>query len=174
MKSHYNISQNKSLIIFKVDDMINERKIPIVEYEIYNPDSKKNLNLTVCQDLSIEISYPISIQEDELFKYDPNSAYYNYKCFSYTTVNKTDITLNDRKREYNDKNLSLCEINCSFKNYNKETKRAECECKPKTFFEELINIKINEKNYIINFLILKRQLIFLLFFVIKLFLVLME
>ena len=170
LKSHYNISQNKSLIIFKVDDMINEKKIPIVEYEIYNPDSKKNLNLTVCQDLSIEISYPISIQEDELFKYDPNSAYYNDKCFPYTTVNKTDITLNDRKREYNDKDLSLCEINCSFKNYNKETKRAECECKPKTFFEELINIKINEKKLYHKFFNFKETTNFFVIFCYKTFL----
>ena len=148
LKSHYHIEQNKSLIIFKIDDFIDEIKIPIVEYEIYHPDTREVLNLSICEN-SIEISYPISINEDEIFKYDPNSKYYNDKCFPYTTENGNDIILNDRKNEYNNNNLSLCESNCSFVEYDKEKKKAICKCKPKTIFEELINIKI-DKNKLLH------------------------
>ena len=144
LKSFYNISQNESLIILKIDNFIEEMNIPYVEYEIYHPYTKKALNLEICNESSIEISYPVTINENEIYKYDPKSAYYNDKCFPYTTENGTDITLNDRKNEYNKNNISLCNINCTFSEYNKDNKRAYCECKPKTFFEELFYIKINK------------------------------
>ena len=97
LKNYYRIEQNKSLIIFKIDNFIDELKIPIVEYEIFHPDTREVLNLSICKS-SIEISYPVSINEDEIFKYDPNSKYYRDKCFPYSTENGTDITLNDRKK----------------------------------------------------------------------------
>ena len=52
-------------------------------------------------------------------------------CNSYTTKNKTDILLNDRYSEYNSNNYSLCENNCVFINYAKDTENVECECKIK-------------------------------------------
>ena len=47
---------------------------------------------------------------------------------NYTTENDTDMTLFDRKNEYNVNNLSLCEFNCTFKGYNKNTSNVECDC----------------------------------------------
>ena len=152
LKSHYNIGLNKSLIIFKIDDFIDGIKIPIVEYEIYHPDTKEVLDLNICKNSPIEISYSVSINEDEIFKYDTNSDYYNDKCFPYTTEYETDITLNDRKNEYNNNNLSLCESECSFVQYDKEKKRALCECKPKTIFEELKNIEIGKDKLLSKFI----------------------
>ena len=152
LKNHYNIGINESLIIFKIDDSINEVKIPIVEYEIYHPVTREVLNLSICNDSPIAISYPVSINEDEIYKYNPNSDYYNDKCFPYTTKNETDIILNDRKNEYNNNNLSICENNCSFVEYNMEKKRALCECQPKTIFEELINIEIDTDKFLNKFI----------------------
>ena len=87
LKSHYHIDSDDSLIIFKLDDFINEIKIPIVEYEIYHPVTKEILDLNISKDSPIDISYPVSINEDEIFKYVPNSDYYYDKCFPYTTEN---------------------------------------------------------------------------------------
>ena len=42
LKKKYNINLNESLIIFKVDIDIEGYSIPIVEYEIYHPITKKN------------------------------------------------------------------------------------------------------------------------------------
>ena len=152
LKSHYNITQNETLIIFKIDNIINEINIPIVEYEIYHPYTKDALDLNICKESPIEISYPVKINENEIYKYDPKNAYYNDKCFPYTTETGTDITLNDRKNEYNKKNFSLCENNCTFNKYNKDNKRTICECKPKTFIEELINLKINKDKLLQKFI----------------------
>ena len=63
-----------------------------------------------------------------MFKYDPNSEFYNDNCFSYTTENGTDIILNDRKQEFTRNKLSLCESNCNFTGYNEENKKSSCDC----------------------------------------------
>ena len=83
LKQNYSINNNESLIIFKIDNFIEEINIPIVEYEIYNPITKEPLDLNICHNFPIIISYPISINENEIFKYDMNSDYYNDKCFPY-------------------------------------------------------------------------------------------
>ena len=72
------------------------------------------------------------INEDKLYKYDPKSEYYTNDCSPYTTDNGTDILLNDRKNEFVNNNLSLCENNCSYNGYNIDTKMAKCKCDIKT------------------------------------------
>ena len=66
---------------------------------------------------------PVSINEDELFKYNPNCDYYNDKYYPYSSNNRTDITLYHRRNEYNDNNMPLCERNCTYKIYNSTIKK---------------------------------------------------
>ena len=154
LKKYNNISQNESLFIFKIDYYIPEYLIPIIEYEVYNPYTKEPLNLGICDEESINISIPVIIDENEIFKYNPNSSFYNDICFPYKTENGTDITLNDRKNEYNNKNLSLCEKNCQFSQYKIEPKNVICECEIKNKFDQLSYIENNKAkilNYFISF-----------------------
>ena len=72
-----------------------------------------------CEEILIKLNIPVSIDENNLFKYDPNSVYYTDSCYSYTTENGTDIILKDRQKEFSNNNLSLCENNCSFSEYDK-------------------------------------------------------
>ena len=44
--------------------------------------------------MNIDIYIPLSINEENLFKYNPNNEYYNNICFSFTTDKGTDIVLN--------------------------------------------------------------------------------
>ena len=101
---------------------------------------KTPLSLDICDDTTINIEYQVNINEDEIFKYDPNSDFYNDRCFPYTSDRGTDIILEDRKKEYNDKNLALCEKDCYFKSYDKDTKKVSCECKPKIELVKIANI----------------------------------
>ena len=55
--------------------------------------NKSKLDLTYCKDELIKLNIPVSIDEKNLFKYDPNSGYYTDNCFSYTSENGTDILL---------------------------------------------------------------------------------
>ena len=128
LKGIYGINPNISLIILKIDYKMEGLLIPIIGYEVYNPLNMSQMNLSYCNDINIKLNIPVSIDEDEVEKYDPNSDYYNDNCYAYTTENGTDIILNDRKSEYVDNNLSLCENNCQFNGYDSETKKALCEC----------------------------------------------
>ena len=132
LKKIYNISKELPLIIFKVEYFVPGIQIPVIGYNVFHPNNKTKLDLNYCKDSLINFDIPVSIDEDELFKYDPNSEYYTNECFSYTTDNKTDMLLNDRQYEYNNNNLSLCENNCSFSEYDKDSKKVECNCNAST------------------------------------------
>ena len=145
LKEIYGINKNLSLIIFKIDYYSPDLLIPIIGYEIFHPENKSKLDLNHCKDILIELNIPVSIDEDNLFKYNPNSGYYADECVPSTSENGTDILLSDRKEEYNNNNLSLCQNNCSFNEYDTETKKASCECKIKNKIE-LISEIIDDKN----------------------------
>ena len=149
---HYNISKNESLLIFKVDLYEKGLLIPTIEYEIYNSKTKKQLNLTVCKDIKIDILIPVSIKEGDEYKHNTSSEYYNDICYTYTTENGTDITLNDRKKEFINNNMSLCESNCEYKGYDSNIKKAKCECEPKIKMS-LISETINNKDKLLNDLV---------------------
>ena len=55
LKEKYNISQNDSLIIFKVENNIEGLLIPLIEYEIFNPKTKEKFYL--CQKLIKKLSF---------------------------------------------------------------------------------------------------------------------
>ena len=128
LRTKYNISSNLSFIIFKIDYYIEGLLIPIIGYEIYEPINKSKLNLSYCEESSISYNIPVAIDENNLFKYNPNSEYYNDQCNTYTTKNGTDIILNDRKEDFKENNMSLCENLCDYMGYDKDTKKALCEC----------------------------------------------
>ena len=142
LKIKYNINKNLPLIILKIDYFKKGSLIPIVGYEVFNPENMSKLDLSFCEDKQININIPVSIDENNLFKYDPKNEYYIDECIPYTTEEGTDILLNDRHYEYNDNNLSLCENNCIFKGYETDSKNSKCECnikKQQIVISEVIN-----------------------------------
>ena len=97
LKSQYNINATEELIIFKIENFFEGFNIPIIEYEIYSRNGTK-LNLNICKNNSVQYFIPVSINDSEIFKYDPGSNFYNNRCDKYTTENETDMTLYDRKK----------------------------------------------------------------------------
>ena len=153
-----NISENDSLLIFKVDFYIYGYSSPIVEYEIYHPKTKEILDLKYCENNSIYISKPASINENKIFQYDPNNNFYNDICSKYTTDDYTDITLNDRYKEFIKNNYSLCENDCNFSNYDYNLKKVICKCDIKLNFANISDItieKFKSKFYIGNLINIK-------------------
>ena len=149
LKDEYHIDRNKSLLIFKIDYYMPGISIPVIGYEVYHPDTKEKLNLNLCKDSLIDFDIPVSIDENSLFKYDPNNEYYVDECYTYTTENGTDIVLNDRKEEFVDNNLSLCENKCEYKGYEEGTKKASCKCEVKSKEFVISNI-IEDENLLSN------------------------
>ena len=111
----YKINETLPLIIFKVDYFVPGILIPVIGYNVFHPDNKSLLNLSYCEKSEVDISIPVSLNESILFKYEPESDYYNDICFPYTTDNGTDILLNDRHDEFNSKNILYVKIIVSLK-----------------------------------------------------------
>ena len=132
LKQTYGIDPNASLIILKIDYFMEGLQIPIIGYEVFHPENKSKLNLDFCKDILINYNIPVSINEDEISKYDPNSEYYNDECSHSTSGDGTDMTLRDRQREYNENNMSLCESKCNFTEYNIDSKKSVCMCEIKS------------------------------------------
>ena len=132
VKDEYHIPENEPLYILKIDVKQEGLKIPKIAYEVYYPLSGDNLiklNLTVCKDSKIEISIPVALTDD-IDKINPASEYYNDICYTYTSEDGTDISLLDRKINFVDKNLTVCEEDCYFNEYING--KAICSCNVKT------------------------------------------
>ena len=151
LKRIYKINKNESLIILKIDYFMPGLLIPVIGYEVFHPENKSKLDLSYCEDFLINYNIPVSIDEDNIDKYDPNSDYYNDECSTYTTEDGTDIILNDRKAEYNENNLSLCENNCTFTEYDKNTKKSICMCEIKSKIYSISEIIQNKEAISNNF-----------------------
>ena len=127
IREYYHIPDNETLLIFKVEEYEEGLNIPIVQYKIFRGKGRENLDLNICNGYKIDIIIPVSINEDELYKYNLSSDYYNNICFTYTSKNGTDIPLKDRQNEFVKNNLTLCEGNCVLDDYDKRTKKAICK-----------------------------------------------
>ena len=102
------------------------------------------MDLSICKDIKITISLPVNIDENELYKYDPKNSYYNDLCNTYTTEKGTDLTLTDRKNEFIENNMTLCEETCEYKGYNTNTKKADCECPIKINLFKISQINVDK------------------------------
>ena len=91
----------------------------------------------------MEISIPVKIN-DTLDKYNITSDYYNNKCSKSTSVYGTDITLKDRRKEYINNNMTLCEENCELIDYNYNSEYAKCSCDIKLSIPFYEDIKFNK------------------------------
>ena len=129
-------------------------KIPKVEYEVYYPLYNSNnltkLNLSLCKDTKIEISILVKIN-GSLDKYNPKSDYYNDICSKATSDSGTDISLKDRKNEFVNNNMSLCEENCELIEYNQEKGKAKCSCDIKLNIPPNYDIKFDKIEFLKSF-----------------------
>jgi len=164
LKNKYNISKNETLIIFKTERYIEGLLIPLIEYEIFNPKTKEQLDLDECKKSknNFDILIPVKINEYYLYKYDPNSSYYNDICHTYTTEYGTDITLFDRKNEFNKNKMILCMNNCQYKGYDSQNSKSICRCQISdriSLYSEInaldLIFQFSNKQKITNFNILK-------------------
>ena len=137
-------------IILKIDIKINDIMPAKVEYEVFDPNTKEKLDLSVCHN-KINIEVPLTLDNNslELFqkfydngidilnKHDP---FYNDIFKIFTTDDNTDIILSDRRTEYYKGNELLCEKGCIYNSYDLKSQLVNCDC----------SIKLNIINKISN------------------------
>ena len=160
LKKQNNLEPDDILIIFKYDIEVPGIQIPLVGYLVFDPKEYKPLDLNCCkkENTKIEILYPAEINESIYKKINPKSEYYKNKCNSYSNENKVDMTLYDRKNEFNNKNLSLCADGCEFSDYNFQIKKAICYCDAQTNSNSVLDKLINKERLLSNFKDIKKTI----------------
>ena len=172
LKEHYHIDLNDSLIIVKFEKITNISTERTLQYEVYEPYNKTKLNLSICDNTTIDIYIPLVLSEElqnlyyqlkekgyDLF--DINGQFYQDICTPFTTPNGTDILLSDRISYYFHNNETLCQSNCQFSDYSIESQYLKCSCDtsnskidtkeiknftPKTLYESFYDI-LKYSNY---------------------------
>ena len=119
LRQNYSFNNIEDLIMYKIEHYKDGFKIPILEYSLflYQNDETIQLDLDLCNNISIIYYIPIDIKENEISQYNPESEIYNDGCNTYTSESGTDISLYDRKNNFNINIMSLCEKGCNFLRY---------------------------------------------------------
>ena len=114
-----------------------------VKFEVFHPFTYQPLNLSYCDNTTVEVLIPIELDEEVENIYnnllnqgynllDPDDSFYRDICTPYQSENGTDVLLDDRISYYYNKvyNDTTCPQNCQFMSYSPETKYLKCECTP--------------------------------------------
>ena len=130
-----------------------------MQYEIYESINKTKLNLSLCEGTDINLYFPIELNSKTQQLYEDlnkqgydlftiKDKFYQDICTPYKSENSTDILLSDRINDfyYKNNNLTSCQENCDYSDYNKETKLLKCKCSVNT---EPIDYK-NQKNLLLS------------------------
>ena len=128
-------------------------KIPKIEYALYYPlygQDLIELNMSKCEGINVDISIPVNLTED-IDKYNTSSDYYNDICSNAKSKSGTDITLNDRKNEFINNNMTLCEEDCNLIEYNEITKKVKCNCKIKVNLPIIEGVKFDKNKLLKQF-----------------------
>ena len=153
LKLKNDLDPDEEFFIFIIEYNNDEFRIPIVEYKVFSRHDRREIDVSPCNSMNFIYSIPISSDKINLkgiYMHEPESDYNNEICFQYTTEYKTDIILYERRKIFNENNMSLCENNCIYQGYDKG--RIKCKCQVKLDFNKFLQRNDSEKdNYIFKF-----------------------
>ena len=160
LKKHYNLDFSLPLITLLINSESKTSSLTNnLNYYVYSQDGQK-LDLSLCSDVKIAVYNTISsdnsinldlindLSNEGINLFDINDNFYQDRCFPYK-LNGNDVTTKDRRDDIYS-NVSICEVGCSFIEYNQEYNRVQCDCSIKTKMEETIPIKQNN-NFFTSF-----------------------
>ena len=162
LKQKFNINY---LLIIKFDK-INKDLPTSVEYEVYDPEKKSKLDLSICNSDKISIDIPMTLDEHSLNLYknlsslgydifNKSDRFYNDICTIFSSNDDTDVLLIDRRATYYNDSIIFCENGCDYSGYNPQTKFVKCKCKVKNKINPNINYIGFETNNVSSFFDIK-------------------
>jgi len=141
LKARYNLPSNISLIFFKFENIGSTNGQRDIQYEVYNPLTYEKLNLSICQDLKININVPLELSDEVIAlinniieqgynPFDLNDKFYREICTPYNSENGTDVLLDDREEYIYSTivNETSCPSGCTSSSYSLDSKYITCEC----------------------------------------------
>jgi len=139
LREEYGISNETELIILKFEKISSKASEKNVQYEIYNPVNKTQLNLSICETTTIDLYIPIKLSEETQNLYNDlsaqgydlfneNDSFYQDVCTTYKSENGTDVLLSDRQSDFYNSNDTTCQANCHYSDYLSDSQYLKCEC----------------------------------------------
>ena len=153
LRREYKIPENEAIIMIKKEVFQEGMKTPKIECDVLsrlNGTNLVKLNLSFCANEKMDISIPIQITEN-LDKLNSSSEYYTDLCYTATSDDGTDINLNDRKNEFVNNNITVCQEDCVFAEYDHNIKKAKCSCDIKESSSSFKDIKVDKSKLYDNF-----------------------
>ena len=142
LRAKFQLNDSYLLTVFQIEieNPNNQRLIYDTKYVIFNED-KQILDLSVCEDETIDIYYKLNTSMINIEKINHYSElgidifnikdnFFNDICYSYSE-NGADMILNDRISDIYE-NYSLCENNCYYVSINLTLNTSICKCFVKT------------------------------------------
>ena len=153
LRYNYSLHENISIIILSLEKDTNISSERDVQFEVYESLNKTRLDLSVCENIPIDIYIPLVLSEElnNLYNelkdlgynlFDINDEFYQDICTPYKSQNDTDVLLGDRINYYYNNNETQCQSGCKFSNYSIEAQNLKCECNIEKITE--INLKKGE------------------------------
>ena len=151
LKEKYNLNENDDLIVLKKEKKSNKPSEKEVQLEIYEPYNKTKLNLSLCQNININIYVKAELSDEIKYTYEKlkslgydmfniNDPFYQDICTDYTSFGNTDVILSDRINYIYNNEDTQCQPNCKLSKYSLESEYLNCSC---SVDEEVNNM--NEK-----------------------------
>ena len=139
LKQKNKIDEKTKLIIFKFEKLSSKASEKNIQYEIYDPITKGQLDLSVCESTSINLYIPITLSEktQNLYNdlseqgydiFNENDSFYQDICSTYKSENDTDVLLSDRRNDFYNPNETTCQANCHYSSYLSDGQYLKCEC----------------------------------------------
>ena len=138
LKNVWNIDEDQNLYVAQIEVNRTTQVTNRLDYAIYRENGQK-LDLSVCSNLNLKVNYYITdvsnisletakaLEEKGIDIYNGKDDFFNSYCVNFTSEYNTDVILKDRREHYF-KNVSYCEVNCSYLHINLDTHRVECAC----------------------------------------------
>jgi hypothetical protein len=144
LKDYYNLTENESLGVIKTDssidieDIINGTSTKTVNVVVYTMRDKKRLNLSICNDYSVQIKLPLKnvteiatpvyleYKNQSIDIYNPYTKAFISRCYTYA-MNGYDTTANMRRKYIFANKTFSCSNDCIFKGID-ENNYITCSC----------------------------------------------
>ena len=152
-EAYDDIDDDIPLIFLKFEKSTSTALEKNVQFELYHPVTKEIIDLSICEDVYVDIYIPITLSEETQDKYinlkengynlfNINDSFYNDICTPYESDSGTDILLSDRKNYFYNNNDTTCQSNCEYSEYSTDTQYLKCQCNVE---DENIDVKEPEK-----------------------------
>jgi hypothetical protein len=141
LRTENNIHDDVNLIFLKFEKLTKEASEKNVQFEVYNPNNKSQLDLSICHSTPVNLYMPVTLNENTQSLYNnlkesgydlfnENDSFYQDICTPYKSEKGTDILLSDRKNDFfgNYNNEATCQSNCKYSDYSSEKQFLKCEC----------------------------------------------